>query len=266
MRLHEVQPGDSPASIAIAHVGCPKCAIDLVRANPHKETVTHPNGFVTFKDLHVGENLNLPDKWWSKEFDELPPSYFAALPHPDGVTPPKVPTGVLGDDVTSSPVVTAAQAATAAIAADSSYCASVAHPGSAVNAAVHSFKTVWNAANPGSPVPINTGNYEQATADAITRVLGTAPAACAARSTPFQPPFVTPPQKQDQGLGTGTVVALGLLGIGAVGAAIYLVVSEEPAPAPRVRRIHPSRPHPSTRPDHPVEYWDGTTWRKPYAP
>lgn len=67
--------------------GCPRCSRDLVRANPHKTTHTWPNGYITFEELRVGEVLNLPDKWWSKEFDELPPSYFAALPHPDGVTP-----------------------------------------------------------------------------------------------------------------------------------------------------------------------------------
>jgi hypothetical protein len=241
MRLHEVQPGDSPASIAIAHVGCPKCAVDLVRANPHKETVTHPNGFVTFKELHVGEQLNLPDKWWTKEFDELPPAYFAALPHPDGVTLPKSTARVLGDDPTGPLVVSAAQTAAAAIAADPSYCTSVARPGSAVNTAVHAFKVAWNAANPGSPVPINTGNYEQATADALRRALGTAPAACAARVAPPPPLFVppSPPQKQTQGLSTGAVMGLGLLSVGAVGVAIYLATQGDP-PA-RAHRQPPPR-------------------------
>ena len=91
MREYVVQPGDSPASIAAqdAHAGCPKCSRDLIAANPHKATVTYPNGYVTFKELREGEKLNLPDKWWSKEFDELPPAYFASLPHPDGVTPGK---------------------------------------------------------------------------------------------------------------------------------------------------------------------------------
>jgi hypothetical protein len=251
MRLHEVQPGDSPASIAIAHVGCPKCAVDLVRANAHKETVTYPNGFVTFKELHVGEQLNLPDKWWTKEFDELPPSYFAALPHPNGVTPPKSTAHTLGDDPTSPFVVSAAQTAAAAIAADPSYCASVARPGSTVNAAVHAFKVAWNAANPGGPVPINTGNYEQATADALRRALGTAPAACAARVAPPPPLFVppSPPQKQTQGLSTGAVMGLGLLSVGAVGVAIYLATQGDPPvrahrqPPPRqLPRVHRQLP------------------------
>jgi hypothetical protein len=235
----------------------------LIAANPHKETVVFPNGFVTFKELRVGETLHLPDKWWSKEFDELPPSYFAALPHPDGVTPPKSIAGALGDDMVGSPVVAAAQAAAAAIAADPNYCASVAQHSSTVNAAVHAFKTAWNAANPTSPVPINTGNYEQATANALTSVLGTAPAACAARASapPPMPPIV-PPQRQEQGLGIGTLMGLGLLGIGAVGAAIYLATLEEAPAAPRVRRVRPS---PIKRSAPPVEYWDGTAWRKPHA-
>jgi hypothetical protein len=92
MKTYVVQPGDSPASIAAKPemAGCPKCARDLVLiANPHKETVTFPNGFVTFKELHVGEVLNLPDKWFNGELDQMPPSYFAALPYADGVTPGK---------------------------------------------------------------------------------------------------------------------------------------------------------------------------------
>ncbi len=101
MRSYVVQPGDTPAKIASREnmAGCPKCSIDLVRANPHKPTVRHPNGFLTFRELRVGETLRLPDKWWSKEFDALPPEYFKALPHPDGVTPSKLgalAAGVLG--------------------------------------------------------------------------------------------------------------------------------------------------------------------------
>ena len=86
MRQYVVQAGDSPAKIAAQHAGCPKCARDLIAANPQKKAVTYPNGFVTFTDLRAGETLNLPDKWFSAEFDALPPSYFKALPHADGVT------------------------------------------------------------------------------------------------------------------------------------------------------------------------------------
>jgi hypothetical protein len=348
MREHVVQPGDSPASLAILYAGCPKCARDLVRANPHKEAVTYPNGFVTFKDLREGEKLTLPEKWFSKEFEELPKAYFAALPHPDGVTPSKLgdlADGVLGDyaalDVASAKVgslatmndqpfsdavsdaasavdaavrevvgmeapakyatpyvqdvrkstedarlrnvalaaaitagdqesgfqsrndilhdlsnaltsaklalqafygdakqpsddvvVAAAKAAATVIASDSNFCVSVARSGSSVNSAVHTFKKAWNAANPTAPVPINTGAYEQATADAIKSVIGSAPAACVphvAPSTPFSPPellAVTPPQ--NKGLSTGTILSLGLLGAGAVGTAIYFAANSRP--------------------------------------
>jgi len=59
--------------------GCPKCAVDLVRANPQKPAVTYPNGFVTFRDLRAGERLNLPDKWFNGTLDDLPKSYFEGL-------------------------------------------------------------------------------------------------------------------------------------------------------------------------------------------
>jgi len=89
MRPYIVQPGDTPASIAVTYAGCPKCSRDLIAANPHKPTRTFPNGYVTFADLFVNEELALPEKWFDGSLDKLPPSYFAALPHPDGVTPGK---------------------------------------------------------------------------------------------------------------------------------------------------------------------------------
>lgn len=97
MRTYVVQAGDSPAKIAIAFAGCPKCAVDLIPANPQKPAVRYPNGFVTFKALRVGETVALPDKWFNGELDRRPVAYFKALPHPNGVTPAKGPTGVLGD-------------------------------------------------------------------------------------------------------------------------------------------------------------------------
>lgn len=84
MRTHTVQQGESPASLAAAYAGCPKCAKDLIESNPQKLAVRYPNGFTTFKHLIAGEVLNLPSKWFTKEFDELPPSYFAGLPSADG--------------------------------------------------------------------------------------------------------------------------------------------------------------------------------------
>ena len=58
-----------------------------MRANPHKETVSHSNGFVTFKNLSVGEELRLPEKWFGPRMDLLPPAYYGCLPYADGVTP-----------------------------------------------------------------------------------------------------------------------------------------------------------------------------------
>jgi hypothetical protein len=102
MRIYIVQPGDSPAGIASQedHASCPKCAIDLIRANPHKETVVHPNGFVSFKELRVGEELCLPEKWFDGRLELLPPAYFASLPYHNGVTPSpfgEAAAGVLRD-------------------------------------------------------------------------------------------------------------------------------------------------------------------------
>jgi hypothetical protein len=378
MRTYVVQPGDTPAGIAARPdmAGCPKCSIDIIKSNPHKPTVVHPNGFVTFQDLREGEKLNLPDKWFDGSLDDRPRAYFAALPYHDGVTPSTLgdlASGVLGDYAsldaasaqigalsamgaqefsdnvgatcdlleasvreaygnTSKPaaagpaqdvhastywvrqrnqdlkaaiaagdgsdyqvrqsilqvlssglgsarlalkefygstptpatggafpetVTTAAQAVASAIAADPNYCTSVAHPGSPVNSAVHVFKTAWNASE--SPkVPIGTSSYEQETAGALARVLGTAPSACAARvptlpsSPPIGPsqPIIVPPE--EKGLSFGTVLGLGLLGAGAVGGAIYLATKQEPIRARRVRRVRPVR---RRRPD-PTFYYN----------
>jgi len=89
VRTYVVQLGDSPASIAARDdmAGCPKCSHALIAANPHKDTVVYPNGFRTFKELRAGEVLNLPEAWFDGSMDALPPSYFAALPYADGVTP-----------------------------------------------------------------------------------------------------------------------------------------------------------------------------------
>jgi hypothetical protein len=224
VRQYEVQPGDSPASIAAAHAGCPKCARDLIGVNAHKETVTYPNGFVTFKELRRGEKLNLPDKWWTKEFDELPPAYFAALPYADGVTPGK---GIgVGGAPYSAALVAAAKAADAALE-PGGYCTEVARVGSAVNSAVHAFKVIWNAEQ--SPkVPINTGNYEIQTAEAMYQVLGEAFEPCATRTatTPRAPQPTTTPTRvapKKEGISAGQVVGVALLGAGAVAGAIYLV-------------------------------------------
>jgi hypothetical protein len=215
MRMYVVRPGDSPASIAAAYAGCPKCARDLVAAHPHKPTVTLPNGYTTFKTLRAGEVLNLPDKWFTKEFDELPPSYFAALPHPSG--------GLLGAAF-SAALVGAAQAAASAMASDPNYCASVRQPGSGVNSAVHSFKAAWNTSQ--SPaVPINTGNYEMPVAAALAQVLGGAPIACDAPQPAAMAAAAVPKAR----LSTGAVVGIGLAVAGAVGGATYFATRRRPA-------------------------------------
>ena len=379
MREYVVREGDTPARIAARDdmAGCPKCARDLVAANAHKEAVVHPNGFVSFRELRVGEKLNLPDKWFDGSLDKLPKSYFAALPHPDGVTPSGLGLGDLNqfsaasatatalskmDDRTfsnavdgactlvdqavheadSSPnkgvaayaqavhtatnaarqrnqdlvaAITAGDQATAAkaradvqtdistaldaaqLALQAVYgsggttpppppipqdtitavaraavaaldCASISHPGSAANAAMHAFKASWNAANPNSPVPINTGTYEQATADVLTRVLGSAPPACPAH-TPSVPGGgggggdIVPPQAS-QGLSVGAIVGLGLLGVGAVGGAIYLATRDtKPRRKPRVRRVRPE-PNPMIRPRGP-RYDTVAPWKKDFS-
>lgn len=91
--------------------GCPKCSVDLLRANPHKPTVDYPNGFSTFASLAPGEVLNLPEKWFNGDLDSRPTAYFAALPYADGVTPSTLgaaAAGVLADyaalDVASAKV------------------------------------------------------------------------------------------------------------------------------------------------------------------
>lgn len=89
----------------------------------------------------------------------------------------------------------AANAALAALNADPNYCASVSHVGSAVNTAVHNFKGAWNAANPGSKVPIGTGNYEPSVAAALSSALGgaTVPPGCGAVAPAPPPPPPPPP-------------------------------------------------------------------------
>lgn len=351
MRLYEVRAGDSPASIAATYAGCPRCSRDMIAVNAHKPAITKPNGYRTFKNLQVGEKINLPDKWFNGDLDRLPASYFAQLPHHDGVTPTPGRVGALGDpasdavaalslvddrtfsmgvgpattlidqsvapadgssnpgvaayasathiatasarqhnqdlqaalDAGNQPAVTAARqnvqadltaavasaglalqaiyggpsappsipvppmvipgspslsglaaAAQAAIsAAGSGFCTAVAQPGSAANTAIHAFKTAWNSANPGNPVPINTGTYDAQTAAAITQLLGSAPAACATRPAIMPPPGVMPPQT-DTGLSTGDMIGFGVLGAGVIGGAIYFMMQK---PTGHVRRV-----------------------------
>lgn len=87
-----------------------------------------------------------------------------------------------------SNVVTAAQNAADAMSA-SNACATVGQGGSAANSAVHSFKLAWNAANPSGQLAFN-GQFDAATAGAISEALGSTstPSACGATPPPPPPP------------------------------------------------------------------------------
>lgn len=135
MRTYVVKPNDSPGSIAAqdSMASCPKCSIELPRVNAHKPTVRHPNGYVTFKDLRVGEVLNLPDEWFDPAREDLPATYYRILPYVDGVTP-----GSLGDALGDFPELDAAVAAVAQLAAldDTAFTRAVGDAGTKVDASV----------------------------------------------------------------------------------------------------------------------------------
>jgi len=115
MRSYVVGAGDSPASIAAAFAGCPKCAADLVDCNPQKSARTMPNGFRTFSDLYVGETLALPDKWFDGTLDRLPQKYFDKLPSHTGVGAPPATSLGLGLVVPVPSISTTANFVTSAI-------------------------------------------------------------------------------------------------------------------------------------------------------
>lgn len=105
MRQYVVAAGDSPARIATVFAGCPKCAVDLVAANPQKPRVQYANGFTTFTSLRAGELLALPDAWFDGTLDRAPPAYFDALPSADGrLAAP--PGQILKGPTPAPPVVT----------------------------------------------------------------------------------------------------------------------------------------------------------------
>jgi len=88
---------------------------------------------------------------------------------PSPVAPPPSPA------IAPSNLVSAAQAALAALSSDPNYRVSVSAVGSPVNTAVHNFKTAYNAANPSAKLPINTGLYESVVAAALSSTLGGQP-------------------------------------------------------------------------------------------
>jgi len=134
-RQYVVQPGDSPASIAAKDfmAGCPRCSCELPRVNLHKPTITHPNGLISFKELRIGETINLPDEWFHPARERLPSTYYKILPHHDGVTP-----GSLGDTLGDFPELDAAVSAVAQLAAkdDAAFAQSVGDAGTKIDLAV----------------------------------------------------------------------------------------------------------------------------------
>jgi hypothetical protein len=135
LRQYVIQSGDSPASIAAqdSMAGCPRCGIELARVNRHKPSIVHPNGFVTFKTLAVGEIINLPDEWFHPARENLPPAYYRILPHADGVTP-----GSLGDALVDFPELDTAVSAVAQLAAldDAAFTRAVGDAGTKIDASV----------------------------------------------------------------------------------------------------------------------------------
>lgn len=78
-----MQPNDTAAIIASRDdmASCPKCAKDLVEANPHRASVKHANGYLSFVEpLVPGERLWIPEKWGDGTLDRLSKEYFANLP------------------------------------------------------------------------------------------------------------------------------------------------------------------------------------------
>lgn len=63
MAHYIVQPNDTSIEITLKFTGCPKCVRTLTEANRHKPTIVYPNGFVVFRDLTVGESLQIPPSW-----------------------------------------------------------------------------------------------------------------------------------------------------------------------------------------------------------
>jgi hypothetical protein len=113
--------------------GCPKCSIELPRVNSRKDNIIHKNGYVTFKDLHVGETINLPDEWFHPARESLPPTYYKILPHHDGVT-----RGSLGGMLGDFPDLDAAVTSVAQLASldDTSFTQAVGDAGAKIDAAV----------------------------------------------------------------------------------------------------------------------------------
>jgi len=111
--------------------------------------------------------------------------------------------------------VTAAQVAASTMLADPNFCATVSQVGSYVNTAIHMFKVAWNDIPGATPVPVGTGDYEPATANALGKVLGSSPPpACGAAQ---------PAQIEKKSLSTGAIVGIGLGAAALVGGVTFAV-------------------------------------------
>ena len=144
--------------------------------------------------------------WWAaagqKNYptpgSNLPPVPLPGQAAPGQYTAPQI---TVYGNAPSQDLLGAATNAAAALGADSGYCQSVGRAGTAVNAAVHAFKTAWNAANPGNPVPIGTGKYETSVAAALASVLQGSmpvPTGCSGLPVPMPVPVPTPLDQASQ--------------------------------------------------------------------
>ncbi len=275
MRTYIVQVGDTPASIAAqdAMAGCPKCAVDLIRANPHKPTRMHANGYRTFREMTVGERLRLPEKWFNGALDGLPKAYFVGLSHHDGVTG-------LGDYPTLDQAITQVSILdtmdditfnlSAGVVADL-IDMSISGVGTSTAAASATFakdthtSTSWaRQRNMDMADAITARNIEAAASarydvrNALTTALGSArlclqayyggvvstpsmpapaPAPAPTKPAPAPTPAPTPivqTTAAKPGISTAGVVGIGLVAAGAAGAAYYYLKPR----GRRVRRVH----------------------------
>ena len=132
----------------------------------------------------------------------------------------------------------AAAIAVSALLADPNYCANVGVSGTAVNIGVHNFKQAYNdwvaggdPTAPSSPLPIDTGKYENVTADALASLNAggqTAPPGCDGYVPPAPPPTPptpppTPPVVASSGLpGWAKILIYLLIAGGVIAGGIWL--------------------------------------------
>jgi len=183
-----------------------------------------------------GPPLNVPMPPALPAIPGVPNPPPAPLPAPPPAPIPSAPAASLSDR---------ASQALAALNASTDHCGDVKRPGSAVNTTVHNFKLAWNAANPGNPVPVNTSNYEQVVADAISNTTGSvAPPGCMVirRELPQPPPdhHLVLPEKA--GISTGALIAGGIGAVALIGvAAVAANAGKKPSVRYRTRKAPKKR-------------------------